>query len=132
MPRPPRIVITRLSDHYTRRIRMHDHAMLCITRYFVQEGRKHHYLDRFITRKTHIVLLRRGHRIHLYNQHENEVGVIGEPNTFVHKSDWVRVDGKVVTFSPYYHDMKDLEFHIELDDPAEEESLPPTPKVEDR
>ena len=124
------LVITRLSDGYERRIPMKDRGILRISRAFVQEGRNAHAMDKFVTRGTHVLLVRMGHRIQAFNQHENEVVVYGPPVTTVEKNRWARVDSRILNFcvEPGYTSVHDLEFHIDLDNVARE-SPPPTPPV---
>ena len=124
------LVITRLSDQYTRRIPLKDQGIVKISRSFVQDGRKHRKSDKYVTRKTHAILLRRGHEIHVYNQHENEVVVLGPIIHVVPKGCWKRVDGRILSVCGYEPDRPSdtsLEFHVELEGKDVRESPPPTP-----
>ena len=62
----------------------------------------------------------------MYNQHENELYVLGSTEKVVPKNHWVRVDGRVVRFLPSMQiaNAEQAELHFELDDPNVEESLP--------
>ena len=123
------MVVTRLSDNFTRHIPMQHMDLVRITRDFVQEGRERNKHDKFVSRRAHAILLRQGHRLWLFNQHINQIYVLGPEPKAVCLGHWAHVSGRVIDMC-YWEGLQDvpaLQFHIELSDSEAPESLPPTP-----
>lgn len=124
------VAITRLSDNFTRHIPMQDTDIVHITRSFVQDERNDHKYDKYVTRGTHAILLRQSHRLWLFNQHENEIYVLGPQPQAVPLGHWAHVSGRVIDMCCYTSgrlNVLELQFHIELSDLEAPEFLPPTP-----